>query len=241
MQITVKDIRHIHSKPDAAKKWHLVGLVDAEDQEYTTFDLAVADVGIGGVIEFNVEMKKGKANIAEGWKIVSKGTPEGEAPPGPGPGKPNGKPDMSKDDWVLKDRLELWSREANACYMGLPELLKVDHEFIDGGKQKEAYDAALEWANAHFTTKAPAPIAKATTETKAEKPATLDKDWEKLASGSETPEFKNPGDFLTRATKEFGMTALGICIGLGVKEIAEVTDFTAAWAKLKASKANAES
>ena len=60
-QVKVKDIRHIHSKPDAPKKWHLVALVDAEDQEYTTFDLAVVDVGIGGVIEFDVEMKRGKA------------------------------------------------------------------------------------------------------------------------------------------------------------------------------------
>ncbi len=210
-QVKVKDIRHIHSKPDAPKKWHLVALVDAEDQEYTTFDLAVVDVGIGGVIEFDVEMKRGKANIAEGWKIISKGTPEGEAAPAPEP-KTNGKPDMSKDDWAEKDRLERWSRECNTCFMGIMELagrtdLKlpadriVDFDVVLG--------KALTWAENHLTTLAPWTGTTTTQKpaTKTEK-TTADKDFDELTSGSE---FKNVGEFLTRVTKELGITSTAIC------------------------------
>lgn len=73
MQITVEEIRRVKSKPDAEKKWELVALV-AKGQEFTTFDLAVAKVGIGGVIEFDMELTdSGKMNIKKGWKIISKG------------------------------------------------------------------------------------------------------------------------------------------------------------------------
>ena len=57
---------------------------------------------------------------------------------------------MSPEAWAKKDRLEQWSRECNTCFMGIADLLKVDHEFIDGGKQKEVYNAALDWVLAHL-------------------------------------------------------------------------------------------
>ena len=71
-QITVEEIRVIKSKPDADKKWELVALV-ADGTEFTTFDLAIKEVGIGGVVEFEPAFKDGKINIKKGWKIISKG------------------------------------------------------------------------------------------------------------------------------------------------------------------------
>ncbi len=243
-QVKVKDIRvktgTVKSGKNEGNPWELVIVIGEDGSEFTTFDTAVKDVGIGGTLELEAVIKNNKTNITF-FKILEKGSdvPEPGAPAPPGT-PTNG---MTPEAWEKKDRLERWSREANACYMGLPALIagkppgdivSKDALLPTEAKALEVWTAAMNWAKAHFTTTAP--IAK--TE-KAE--ATLDKDWEKMASGSETPEFKNTGDFLTRATKEFNMTALGICIGLGVKEIAEVTDFTKAWATLVAAKANAES
>ena len=71
-RITVEEIRVVTSKPGAEKKWELVALV-ADGTEFTTFDLAIKEVGIGGVVEFEPVFKDGKINIKKGWTIISKG------------------------------------------------------------------------------------------------------------------------------------------------------------------------
>ena len=231
-QVKVKDIRHIHSKPDAPKKWHLVALVDAEDQEYTTFDLAVVDVGIGGVIEFDVEMKRGKANIAEGWKIISKGTPEGEAAPAPEP-KTNGKPDMSKDDWAEKDRLERLSIEQMSAWRGIVELAAKPDIKLPPDMITEFFDVlknGLAWANNRLTTTTPAKTTTKTEKTVTKKETEADKDFDELSSGSE---FKNAAEFAARVKKDLGIYPSGICKKMGVDKIEEIADYQAAYELLK--------
>ena len=71
-QIMVEEIRVVKSKPDAEKKWELVALV-ADGTEFTSFDTAIKEVGIGGVLEFEPVFKDGKINIKKGWTIISKG------------------------------------------------------------------------------------------------------------------------------------------------------------------------
>ena len=219
-QVKVKDIKsktgEVKTGARAGQPYELVIIIGEDGSEFTTFDTAIKEVGIGGTLELDAVIKNNKTNITK-FTIIEKGS----AAPAPGP-KTNGKPDMSKDDWAEKDRLERWSRECNTCFMGIPDLLKV--EPTERIRESEVYNAALDWAMAHFNGQ-PAPKAKT------EKPkTTADKDFPELFP--ETT-FKNVGEFLTRVTKELGITSTAICEKLGVKDVKEIADYQAAYELLK--------
>ena len=150
-RITVEEIRVVKSKPDAAKKWELVALV-SEGTEFTSFDLAIKEVGIGGVIEFEPAFKDGKINISKGWKIISKGTaPVVASPSAPAPAI-NGT-QTSPEEWKEKQRIERASFEGQTAFKGIIELAATDHFQLlrqrnDVFKEKLDFvlDMALDWA-----------------------------------------------------------------------------------------------
>ena len=227
--VKVKDIKvktgTVASGKNEGNPWELIIIIGEDGSEFTTFDTAIKEVGIGGTLELEAVIKKGKANITK-FTIIQKGS----AAPAPGP---NGKPDMSKEDWSEKDRLERWSRECNTCFMGI---MGAADKGLGGAYSEnfgEVFEAALAWALKHFNgTPAPAPRYKEKDGViTAEKPATTaDADFDKLVSGSE---FKNVGEFLTRVTKELGITSTAICEQLGVKDVKEIADYKAAYELLK--------
>ncbi len=212
MEITVKSVKVLKTGENKNGSWSLIGVTSDDGTNYATFHKSAANLNPGAVIEIGQpDIKEGKCSFKE-YTVISEGTAA----------KPNGKPDMSKDDWAEKDRLERWSRECNTCFMGIPELLKL--ETVKGDKASLVYNAALDWALKHFNG-TPAPV------TKKEKPkTTADEDFEKLTSGSE---FKNVGEFLTRISKEIGITSTAICEKLGGKDAMKIADYQAVYELLK--------
>ncbi len=152
--ITVKDIRVktgiTKSGQNEGKPWELVIIIGQDGSEFTTFDTAVKDVGIGGVLEAEVEVKNGKTNI-KSFRILTKGTASAPVAAGPAP-QANGFPDMSKEDWAEKQRIERASFEAQTAFKGLME---VAGQIISGGGDpvqtasplfNENYTLAMAWA-----------------------------------------------------------------------------------------------
>ena len=114
-----------------------------DDSKATTFDSKIELAIAGDTLEWEPIVSGKYVNIKDGF-ILTKHTSPSPTREGSGNGG------MTPETWAEKDRLEQWSRECNTCFMGIADLLKIDHEFIDGGKQKEVHDAALDWALAHL-------------------------------------------------------------------------------------------
>ena len=208
--------------------WALV-VLGTDKGEWTTLHKEAETIKPGmviGIDKISIEEKDGKEkkNFKE-FVIISGGT-------APGPDKPtpaNGKPTMTPADWERKDKLELWSKERNACYMGLPELIACQPA---EGKAKEAWEAAIDYAIAHFNT-LPAPVPskakKAATEPSGTAKTKSDKEFDNLG---ETPTFKNAGEFLTKVTKELGISRGEVLVRLSINDVKEIASLEEAWATL---------
>ena len=96
-------------------------------------------------------------------------------------------------------------------FKGIIEIVLMGRELTD--KEGRVYDAALDWALAHFTLVKGAKKSEPTKQTYSD--------------------FKDAGDFLTKATKEFGLTKAKICELTGVKDVKEIASFEVAWLDLK--------
>ena len=113
MQITVKSVKVLKTGENKNGSWSLIGVTSDDGTNYATFHKSAANLNPGAVIEIGQpDIKEGKCSFKE-YTVISEGTP---AP------HPNGKPDMSKDDWAEKDRLERDARAANTCFMGIIQL-----------------------------------------------------------------------------------------------------------------------
>jgi len=199
MQVTVKDIKvkegEVKSGPKIGQHWKLIILIGEDGTEFTTFDAGAQDVGIGGIIQLEPIIKAGKINFTE-FKIIQKGTASVVA--GNGNGKSE-RPGMSPDAWAEKDRLERWSRECNTCFMGIMEVVDKGLGGAYSEKFGKVFDAALDWAVAHFTNKpATQPV------TKPPAPATQADDTPPVEPGTFT--FNNLGEFYSACLKVFSLT-----------------------------------
>ncbi len=215
MNITVKSSKVAKTGKNEKGEWSLI-VVTADDRgiEYTTFDKK-AHIGPGAVLDIGEpDVKDGKFSFKK-CTVVSEGA-------GPKTSPANGKSEMSPDQWAERDRLEQLSREANACYMGLPALIQATTP--DKGLQFEAKNAALKWALDHFNGK---PVASITKTSEAPK---TDKDWDGLGK----PTFKDLGDFLTKTTKALDITTDEICVRLSKNKVQDISDFAGSWAILTA-------
>lgn len=144
MQITVRSSKILKQgeRKDGTPYTFLAVVAEDTGIEYTTFDKK-ALIGAGAVLDIGEpDIKEGKHSFKKVISIISEGT----APPV----KANEeRSDMTPEMWAEKDRLERWSRECNTCFMGIMEV--ASNRTPEDGKFKEAYNAALDWALAHFT------------------------------------------------------------------------------------------
>jgi len=159
MQVTVKDIKvkegTTKAGPNTGKPWKLIILIGEDGTEFTTFDASAQEVGVGGIIELEPVIKAGKINFTD-FKIIQKGS--FQAPPPP---RPEGTaPAMTPDMWDKKQQVERHSIETQTIFKGIMELAKacIEKETNIGSMVKfnPVYDAALDWAMAHFTGEKPA-------------------------------------------------------------------------------------
>lgn len=153
MQVNVKSVKVLKSGTNKNGEWELVGVTSEDGTNYTTFHKSAKNLTAGSVIEFEPEIKEGKISFKE-YKVVS----EAPAPASPSPA--NGKPDshqgMTPEMWAEKDRLERWSIESQTAFKGIMEFASK-HETPNhiSGKFGDVFDAALDWAMAHFKTPQP--------------------------------------------------------------------------------------
>lgn len=104
-KITVASINKKEGTNDRGP-WTLVIIKDDSGSEFTSFDKKLLELTQGAIIDIEVEMRKGKANIKL-WNLISEGSPQDSAPGGS---------QMSKDEWAEKDARERISIERqNAC------------------------------------------------------------------------------------------------------------------------------
>ena len=232
MEITVKSVKVLKTGENKYGPWSLYKIEAADGKIYTTLADGADKLTPGTVFEpAEVMLGEEKDGVQEfkfkKFTLVTAGSPVPEP-------KTNGKPDMSKDDWAEKDRLERWSRECDTCFMGIIQLVTSEN-YKEAPKNdvrdevNEVLEAALKWALEHFTGQ-PAPAK--TEKPVARKPAvtTSEKDFDELMSGSE---FKNAAEFAARVKKDLGIYPSGICKKMGVDKIEEIADYQAAYELLK--------
>ncbi|KKL89856.1 hypothetical protein LCGC14_1910530, partial [marine sediment metagenome] len=203
-------------------------------KEYTTFEASAETLTVGTVLKLDkvtITEKDGKTkHDFKEFEVVSK--PTGGASPAPGQPS-NG---MTPQDWAEKDRLERRSREANACFMGLPALIagKPVERVLGGAprtegevKAVEVWMAAMNYALAHFTpahvTMAGAGGMVVVTQGQGEK------DWQKMIEDGSawTPEG------FTKRCKDAGIPWLDVKAILGVNNVKEIANYAQAWATVK--------
>jgi len=146
MQITIKSAKVGKTGTSKQGDWELIIVTSEDGTDYATFEKSAKNLLPGVVIDIGEPIiKEGKCSFKE-YTVIS--TPATSTPTT----TPNSKPQMTPADWERKEKLEQWSREANACYMGLPALLACCPE----GKAKVVWEAALDYALAHFNGTVPA-------------------------------------------------------------------------------------
>lgn len=198
MQITVSATKVGKSGKSDKGPWELIVVTSEDGTDYTTFHTGAKHLSPGTIIDIGQpKIEAGKCSFKE-YKIISEPT---TVTPTTSSGR-EGPPDMTPEMWAEKDRLERWSRECNACFMGLPELLKSEP---GEGKAKEAYDLALDYAMAHFRLPKPGakiqpPAPKTVPQEPQGKVTTSDEDWDAVGST-----FENKGEFYTACLKRWGL------------------------------------
>ena len=137
----------------------------------------------------------------------------------------NGKDGMTNEMWAEKDKAHNHSIESQVAFKGIVELASCEHFPFDKDTDfKKVYNAALDWAMAHFELST---TVKSSTQPKQEK--SPDEEFDSLGR----PSFKDRGEFLTRVTKELNITRDEICVRLSISDVQEITDFSKAWADLE--------
>ncbi len=99
----------------AGEPWELIIIVGEDGSEFTTFDKAAKEVGIGGILELEPVIKAGKTNFTK-FTIKKKG----QAPVASTNG---GKADMTTEMWDEKQRIERDSIESQTRAERITELL----------------------------------------------------------------------------------------------------------------------
>jgi len=112
--ITVENVKVATTGTSDKGNWTLFAIKDTDGNEYTSFDKKLEHLPGGTVLEIEVEMKKGKANIK---KYEVKNQPEAT----PVTGKDYTQ--MSKTDWERKDSVQRASIEGQTVLKVYAELL----------------------------------------------------------------------------------------------------------------------
>ncbi len=182
MQITVKSAKVGKTGTNKNGAWELIVVTSEDGTDYTTFHKSAKNLAPGTVIDIGEPViKEGKISFKE-YTVVS-------APPNGGQTTSGMTPEM----WADKDKRERWSIESQVAFKGIVELAKGlalnDKSPLPNSKLHEAYNAALDWALAHFKSTqqtTPKPAQAATTKTTTPKEDELFPE-EKIEATGDTP------------------------------------------------------
>jgi len=163
MHIIVETINLLKEGTNQYGDWSLYKIVSADGKTYSTLAEGAGVIRHGSVIEPESitldEKHEGQFQFKKFTLISLPAGASANEPSFNSKGTPGPSSDMSKTDWAEKDRLERWSRECNTCFMGIVELAKEPPREgeVCSPKFLAIFDAALDWAMAHFTIGQPVP------------------------------------------------------------------------------------
>jgi len=136
---------------------------------------------------------------------------------------------MTPDLWAEKDRLERWSIESQTAFKGIVELTKglsfQDPKPLPASKLHTVYEAALDWAMAHFK---PAMVSTPTPPTKPVERTEGPKRTETKTEG-----FADAGQFMSACQKNLNLNPSQVLEKLSVGNVRDIPDLDKAYADLK--------
>ena len=222
-------VANIHSKTgvtqsgkNQGKPWELVIVTGDDGSEFTTFDLAIKEVGIGALIDIDVEIKNGKTNI-KNFILKEKGTEK------PAAGPTAGTPFNGGDSPVKRKSIEDQNRSERITELWIAGKIPDDDALVTK-LRKWLEELGQPLAQSSTVANEAAALAESARVASAR---TNEEAFTQIGSNG-TPELKNAGDLMTEANKRWGMTASSALGILGVKTGEEITDYKAAWATLEA-------
>ncbi|KKL89410.1 hypothetical protein LCGC14_1914970 [marine sediment metagenome] len=205
MQITVKTSKCLKKGTNDYGPWALFKIVATDEKVYTTLSEGAEVLAPGAIFEpVDVILGEIKAGVQEykfkKFTLVTAGS----EPPPPGPNGSGSYPEMSKEEWAEKQRIERSSFETQTAYKGILDLAGTEQfqSLRRSGDELKirldtTLDEALDWAVAHFRDTG-------IKVTIADLPLALQVKNQQPAGG-----FKNVGEFLT-AMKDKGLSRQGV-------------------------------
>lgn len=181
--------------------WELIIIIGDDGSEFTTFDKAAKEVGIGGIMELEPVIKAGKTNFTK-FTIKKKG----QAPA-------RSATNISEETPVKRQSIEDQNRAGHITNLWIAGKITDDDSLVKKLRT---------WLEKIGTLVAEKTAESAETKTK-KKDAR-----QPLAEGNGVPPLKNIGELFARAAK-FGLSTRDVCEAAGVGKREEITDFDAAW------------
>lgn len=185
--------------PKAGDPWELIIIIGDDGSEFTTFDKAAKEVGIGGIIELEPVIKAGKTNFTN-FTIKKKGQTPAPSASSAGEETP-----------VKRQSIEDQNRAGHITTLWIAGKITDDDSLV---KKLRAWLEKLDTQE----KKAASPMAKAE-EKGAKAPS---------AEGNGVPPLKNVGELFARAAK-FGLSTRDVCEAVGVGTREDIIDFDEAW------------
>lgn len=183
----------------AGDPWELIIIIGDDGSEFTTFDKAAKEVGIGGIIELEPVIKAGKTNFTK-FTIKKKG----QAPV-------LSATSTSEETPVKRQSIEDQNRAGHITNLWIAGKITDDDPLVKKLRT---------WLDKIGT-----PVA----EKKAESGgAKTEKQRQPSADGNGAPPLKNVGELFARAAK-FGISPRDVCEAVGVGKREEIIDFDEAW------------
>jgi len=150
MQVTVKSAKVAKTGTNKNGDWELIVVTSEDNTDYTTFDKKAKHLTNGSVIDIGEPtIREGKVGFKEFTMVSAPATP-----PPSSVAKIDTSHEMTPDMWAEKDERQRLSIEAQVAYKGIMELAGA-HENPISEKFEVIFDAALDWAMAHFKTSQP--------------------------------------------------------------------------------------
>jgi len=160
MQITIKSVKVGKTGTSAKGDWELIVITSEDGTDYRTFQKSAKNLIAGTVIDIGeTVIKEGKITIKEYTVVSAPAAPAlpNDVQPAYIPGgavKIDTSQDMTPEKWAEKDERQRLSIETQVAYKGIMELAGA-HENPISEKFEVIFDAALDWAMAHFKTSQP--------------------------------------------------------------------------------------
>lgn len=184
----------------AGDPWELIIIIGDDGSEFTTFDKAAKEVGIGGIIELEPVIKAGKTNFTK-FTIKKKGQ-------APVPSVTT----SSEETPVKRQSIEDQNRAGHITNLWIAGKIKDDDSLVKKLRT---------WLDKIGT-----PVAEKKVDAAPEKDEK--KTTKPPPEGNGAPPLKNVGELFARAAK-YGISTRDVCEAVGVGKRDDITDLDVAW------------